>query len=127
MPNEYAVVIPLPCQECPGEDPHVTSVFAREYVRGMQGDDPSGILKTVCTPKHFVGQLFEGDGSNPWGNGTTGELSGHVVQCVSTGVRVYARLRVCACLERILFTISSYFEVAFFHHLRSCFVPCPSQ
>jgi beta-glucosidase-like glycosyl hydrolase len=57
--------------ECPGEDPHVTSVFAREYVRGMQGDHPSGILKTVCTPKHFVGQLFEGDGSNPWNNGTT--------------------------------------------------------
>jgi beta-glucosidase len=38
----------------------------------MQGDDhPSGILKTVTTPKHFQGQTFEGDGSNPWGNGTT--------------------------------------------------------
>jgi hypothetical protein len=60
--------------ECPGEDPHVTSVYARAYVRGMQGDDPSGIFKTICTPKHFVGQLFEGDSSDPWGNGTTGGL-----------------------------------------------------
>lgn len=58
--------------ECPGEDPYVTSVYAREYVRAMQGEHPSGILKTVCTPKHFTGQMFEGDGSNPWNNGTTG-------------------------------------------------------
>lgn len=32
---------------------------------------PSGIKKAINTPKHFTGQLFEGDSSDPWGNGTT--------------------------------------------------------
>ena len=45
-------------------------VYAYNYVLGMQGQHPT-ILKTVTTPKHFMGQLFEGDGSDPWGNGTT--------------------------------------------------------
>ena len=61
--------------ECPGEDPYLTSVYAYEYVTGMQGGNATEmegkILKTVTTPKHFMGQMFEGDGSNPWGNGTT--------------------------------------------------------
>ena len=30
---------------------------------------PSGIKKAINTPKHFTGQLFEGDSSDPWGNG----------------------------------------------------------
>ena len=55
--------------ECPGEDPFLTSVFAKEFVWGLQGDHPT-ILKAVATPKHFVGHFFEGDGSDPWGNGT---------------------------------------------------------
>ena len=58
--------------ECPGEDPHLTSVYAEMYIKGFQGfGHPSGIKKALNTPKHFTGQLFEGDGSNPWGNGTT--------------------------------------------------------
>ena len=47
-------------------------MFAYNYVSAMQANDhPSGILKTITTPKHFMGQIFEGDGSNPWKNGTT--------------------------------------------------------
>ena len=62
--------------ECPGEDPHLSAAFAYEYVNAMQGNQSihsssGGILKTVTTPKHFVGQIFEGDYSDPWGNGTT--------------------------------------------------------
>ena len=58
--------------ECPGEDPHLSSVYAENYVKGFQGyGHPSGLLKAVTTPKHFTGQLFEGDGSDPWDNGTT--------------------------------------------------------
>ena len=59
-------------QECPGEDPHLTSVYAEQYTKGFQGyGHPSGLLKAIVTPKHFTGQLFEGDGSQPWSNGTT--------------------------------------------------------
>ena len=49
----------------------MSAAFAYEYVTAMQGNHSAGILKTVTTPKHFVGQLFEGDGSDPWDNGTT--------------------------------------------------------
>ena len=58
--------------ECPGEDPHLSSVYAEMYVKGFQAyGHASGLKKGITTPKHFTGQLFEGDGSNPWGNGTT--------------------------------------------------------
>ena len=58
--------------ECPGEDPHLSSVYAENYIKGFQGfGHPSGLLKAITTPKHFLGQVFEGDGSDPWGNGTT--------------------------------------------------------
>ena len=57
--------------ECAGEDPFLTSEFAFAYVDAMQSSNVSKILKTVTTPKHFMGQLFEGDGSDPWNNGTT--------------------------------------------------------
>ena len=30
----------------------------------------TGVLKALATPKHFMGQVFEGDNSNPWSNGT---------------------------------------------------------
>ena len=56
--------------ECPREDPHLTSVYAYNYVKGLQGDHPT-VLKAIATPKHFMGQVFEGDGSNPWNNSTT--------------------------------------------------------
>ncbi len=36
-----------------GEDPYLTGRLAVEFVRGMQGDDPT-YLKTVATPKHFA-------------------------------------------------------------------------
>ena len=36
-----------------GEDPYLTGRLAVEFVRGMQGDDPT-YLKTVATPKHYA-------------------------------------------------------------------------
>lgn len=36
-----------------GEDPFLAGRLAVEFVRGMQGDDPT-YLKTVATPKHFA-------------------------------------------------------------------------
>ena len=45
--------------ECPGEDPFLTAVYAYQYVRGLQGDHPT-VLKAIATPKHFLGQIFEG-------------------------------------------------------------------
>eukprot|EP00912_Choanoflagellata_sp_UC4_P002392 UC4_evm6s1505 len=64
--------------ECTGEDPYLTSVYAYEYVTGFQygagnrnASSNGGILKGITTPKHFTGQMFEGDGSNPYNNGTT--------------------------------------------------------
>ena len=39
-------------QETYGEDPHLTSRLAYEYVRGMQGDDPK-YIQTISSPKHF--------------------------------------------------------------------------
>ena len=36
-----------------GEDPHLTGRLAVQFVRGMQGDDPT-YLKTVATAKHFA-------------------------------------------------------------------------
>jgi beta-glucosidase-like glycosyl hydrolase len=57
----------------PSVDPFLTSVYAREIVRGMQGGFRGGnasarYYKTITTPKHFVGQIFEG---GDMGNGTT--------------------------------------------------------
>jgi len=55
--------------ECPGEDPFLSATFAYEYVHAFQGGEVAartGVLKAVATPKHFMGQVFEGDGSNPW-------------------------------------------------------------
>jgi beta-glucosidase len=40
-------------QETYGEDPHLTSRLAVEFIQGLQGDDPH-FLKTVATPKHFA-------------------------------------------------------------------------
>jgi len=54
--------------ETPGEDPFLTSMYALDFVNGLQGSHE--ILKTIATPKHFVGHFFEGEGSDPWGNGT---------------------------------------------------------
>ena len=58
--------------ECPGEDPYLTSVYAREIISAMQGGFGAGntsarYFKTITTPKHFVGQIFEG---GDMGNGT---------------------------------------------------------
>lgn len=36
-----------------GEDPYLTSRLGVEFVKGMQGNDPT-YLKTVATPKHFA-------------------------------------------------------------------------
>lgn len=55
--------------ETPGEDPFLASVYAKEYIKGLQGDHPR-VLKAAATPKHFVGHFFEGEKSDPWGNGT---------------------------------------------------------
>ena len=40
-------------QETYGEDPYLTGQMALQFVRGLQGDDPT-YLKTVATPKHFA-------------------------------------------------------------------------
>ncbi len=40
-------------EETYGEDPHLTTRIALEFIRGMQGDDPR-YLKTVATVKHFA-------------------------------------------------------------------------
>ena len=55
--------------ETPGEDPYLTSVYAKAYINGLQGDH-SRIIKAAATPKHFIGHFFEGEGSDPWKNGT---------------------------------------------------------
>jgi beta-glucosidase len=36
-----------------GEDPFLTGALAVQFVRGLQGDDPT-YLKTVATPKHYA-------------------------------------------------------------------------
>ncbi|KAI2511769.1 hypothetical protein MHU86_2663 [Fragilaria crotonensis] len=55
--------------ETPGEDPFLASMYAKAYVQGLQGNHPR-VLKVAATPKHFVGHFFEGEKSDPWGNGT---------------------------------------------------------
>ena len=40
-------------QETYGEDPYLTGQMALQFVRGLQGDDPT-YLKSVATPKHFA-------------------------------------------------------------------------
>ena len=55
--------------ETPGEDPFLASVYAKEYIQGLQGNHPR-VLKAAATPKHFVGHFFEGEDSDPWSNGT---------------------------------------------------------
>jgi beta-glucosidase len=40
-------------QETYGEDPYLTGRLAVEFIRGMQGDDPT-YLKTVTTAKHYA-------------------------------------------------------------------------
>ncbi|VXD14108.1 glycoside hydrolase family 3 C-terminal domain-containing protein [Marinoscillum sp. 108] len=40
-------------QETYGEDPYLTGKMAVQFVRGLQGDDPT-YLKTVATVKHFA-------------------------------------------------------------------------
>jgi beta-glucosidase len=40
-------------QETFGEDPHLTSRLAVNFIQGLQGNDPQ-YLKTVATPKHFA-------------------------------------------------------------------------
>jgi xylan 1,4-beta-xylosidase len=56
--------------ETPGEDPYLAAVYAKQYIHGLQGDHPR-VLKAAATPKHFIGHFFEGEDSDPWGNGTT--------------------------------------------------------
>ena len=63
----------LHADRCPGEDPYLTSVYAREIISALQGGFGAGntsakYFKTITTPKHFVGQIFEG---GDMGNGTT--------------------------------------------------------
>lgn len=41
--------------ESSGEDPYLTSQFAKSVVKGFQGDDPSQPNKLVACAKHFVG------------------------------------------------------------------------
>jgi beta-glucosidase len=55
--------------ETPGEDPFLASVYAKEYIQGLQGNHPR-VMKAAATPKHFVGHFFEGEDSDPWSNGT---------------------------------------------------------
>ena len=55
------------------QDPYLTSVYAREIISAMQGGFGAGntsakYFKTIATPKHFVGQIFEG---GDMGNHTT--------------------------------------------------------
>lgn len=38
-----------------GEDPYLTSVFARAKVKGFQGNDPGAYDKVLACPKHFLG------------------------------------------------------------------------
>jgi beta-glucosidase len=40
-------------QETYGEDPFLTSTLGRNFVRGLQGDDPR-YLRVIATPKHFA-------------------------------------------------------------------------
>lgn len=40
-------------QETYGEDPYLTGQIGLQFVRGLQGDDPT-YLKSVATPKHFA-------------------------------------------------------------------------
>ena len=40
-------------EETPGEDPHVNSIYAEEFVKGMQGDDEH-YLKTSACLKHYA-------------------------------------------------------------------------
>ena len=40
-------------EETYGEDPYLTSQLGAEFVKGMQGDDPT-YLKTIATLKHFA-------------------------------------------------------------------------
>jgi beta-glucosidase len=40
-------------QETLGEDPYLTGVLARQFITGIQGDDPRYLL-AIATPKHFA-------------------------------------------------------------------------
>jgi len=40
-------------QETYGEDPYLTGQLATQFIRGLQGDDPT-YLKTIATVKHFA-------------------------------------------------------------------------
>lgn len=43
------------CEESYGEDTHLCAAFAREVVRGMQGDDLTAPDAIAAEPKHYVG------------------------------------------------------------------------
>ncbi|PYH94855.1 hypothetical protein BO71DRAFT_440732 [Aspergillus ellipticus CBS 707.79] len=45
-------------QETPGEDVTLASIYAYEYITGIQGDDPEH-LKLAATAKHFAGYDLE--------------------------------------------------------------------
>lgn len=47
-----------------GEDVHLSSVLAREYVRGTQGDDPSHPQKIAACLKHYVGYSYPMSGKD---------------------------------------------------------------
>lgn len=51
-------------QEAPGEDPHLTSKYVANYVRGLQeGEDADHVLM-VATCKHFIGNELEHTGKD---------------------------------------------------------------
>ncbi|MCG7320855.1 glycoside hydrolase family 3 N-terminal domain-containing protein [Arsenicicoccus bolidensis] len=60
-------------EETYGEDPHLTSRIGGQFVRGMQGDDPT-YLKTVATPKHFLANNSENNRHTGSSNLTQAEL-----------------------------------------------------
>ena len=53
-------------QETPGEDPYLTSAYANQFVRGIQGDEENsgGYLLASAALKHFAAYSSEGPGSD---------------------------------------------------------------
>ncbi|XP_035701811.1 beta-xylosidase/alpha-L-arabinofuranosidase 1-like [Folsomia candida] len=48
--------------ETPGEDPRLSTEFARYFIRGLQGDESAnGFLKTSACCKHFAAHSLEND------------------------------------------------------------------
>ena len=45
-------------QETPGEDPKLSQIYGRAYVRGLQGEDPNFLKVSACC-KHFAAHSVE--------------------------------------------------------------------